>query len=239
MNRYKPVGWRNENYRHSLAARGLSKKISVGSTFWPTKRNSFYIPGRLMKRKPLVVVDGFKEELDISPYMSDRDRYAVLQINRGDVDEELSREISSERVGRPYLKPYIVKPRPRSSKSRIEILGEYTDKSFRETRGQYVDGSDVINLGSDPGDRFKYDIEDLSISKLRNMLNDSGYTDSQREMIKRELISRGGNVLDLRRSPLRSLKMALQDGTLVKRDRDRILKEIEYRTNQENFEWED
>ena len=29
MSRYKPLGWRNDNYRHSLAARGLTKRISL------------------------------------------------------------------------------------------------------------------------------------------------------------------------------------------------------------------
>jgi len=27
MSRYKPIGWRNESYRHSLAAKGLTKKV--------------------------------------------------------------------------------------------------------------------------------------------------------------------------------------------------------------------
>ena len=27
MNRYKPVGWRNESYRHLLAAKGVKTKL--------------------------------------------------------------------------------------------------------------------------------------------------------------------------------------------------------------------
>jgi len=30
MNRYKPVGWRNESLRHSLAAKGLTRKAFLG-----------------------------------------------------------------------------------------------------------------------------------------------------------------------------------------------------------------
>jgi len=29
MNRYKPIGWRNESYRHSLAAKGIKTKVDM------------------------------------------------------------------------------------------------------------------------------------------------------------------------------------------------------------------
>jgi len=29
MNRYKPIGWRNESYRHSLAAKGIKTKVRM------------------------------------------------------------------------------------------------------------------------------------------------------------------------------------------------------------------
>jgi len=53
MNRYKPVGWRNESYRHSLAAKGI--------------RTSF-------KKKRIDVGIGWKDEFDIGPGWSEAEK---------------------------------------------------------------------------------------------------------------------------------------------------------------------
>jgi hypothetical protein len=60
MNRYKPIGWRNDNYRHSLAARGI--------------RTSLYIKGG--GKNKLTVNPGKKEIIEIDminkPYFEPR-----------------------------------------------------------------------------------------------------------------------------------------------------------------------
>jgi hypothetical protein len=51
MSRYKPVGWRNDNYRHSLAARGFSKRSALAVYTLKLDNGKYYVGWAKNKEK--------------------------------------------------------------------------------------------------------------------------------------------------------------------------------------------
>ena len=55
MTRYKPIGWRNDNYRHSLAARGLTQRTALAHKKSPALTTMMAFGETAVKTMPMVV----------------------------------------------------------------------------------------------------------------------------------------------------------------------------------------
>jgi hypothetical protein len=101
MNRYKPVGWRNESQRHSLAARGLTKRGSFTAYRGPIGKNQFVMSDIPVSKFIPNSYDYAKEEIkeDIlgAPYIKQKER-ELQQVEMHNEINKLRQEIDNQRV---------------------------------------------------------------------------------------------------------------------------------------------
>jgi len=93
MNRYKPLGWRNESYRHSLASRGLTKKYKIPPA-WKNvkfhKNKEYVVTGEDKKgRTQYIYPESHNKETSENKYdrieTLEKDMPAIIELVKQDV----------------------------------------------------------------------------------------------------------------------------------------------------------
>jgi hypothetical protein len=167
MNRYKPIGWRFESYRHSLSARGI--------------RNSFYVRGagkdKIMIKTPPTPMPEFLKKI-LPPEMAEKMKelpgkkeiIKVEMINEPEPQQDLP---DFTYPGRPEVRTVMRTRHPSAY-----------DRMIGETPIEDIEKQLIIPGEITPASRFRQQMEFLRTASLVRRLRDMGLTVQQRQIVK-------------------------------------------------------